>query len=98
VKQSLKNNPVYSTYIAQHHTDFVQNYSQQELIMACEAIEDIMDFEEPVTAEGIELKRTYRPSLIKRKRQNGFLRRIRSKSGRFVLARKATKGRIRRAV
>ena len=49
--------------------------------------------EEPRGAPKLAVKRTFQPSVIRRKRKHGFLARVHSKKGRQIINRRRAKGR-----
>ena len=53
----------------------------------------VTDFFESIFNGILNLKRTFQPSLLRRKRKHGFLARIATKDGRQILNRRRTKGR-----
>lgn len=53
----------------------------------------VADFFESLFNGILNIKRTFQPSLLRRKRKHGFLARIATKDGRQILNRRRTKGR-----
>ena len=71
-----------------------------EIEDACSAEVDIIDEDTPSWVENEHIlyqKRTYQPSLLRKKRKHGFLKRLRDKDGRKILNRRRLKGRKRLA-
>ncbi len=52
----------------------------------------------PVDGEPRNMKRTYQPSVVRRKRTHGFLVRMKSRGGRAVIRSRRSKGRKSLAV
>lgn len=86
VIHSLKNTPFPSQQIAQ-----VRSYSLE--------IQPVFRIEQTLPSLWNEftllIKRTFQPSIIRKRRKTGFLKRHKSVGGRRVLDRRSKKGRIR---
>mmetsp|Transcript_1642 Transcript_1642/g.2238 ORF Transcript_1642/g.2238 Transcript_1642/m.2238 type:complete len:105 (-) Transcript_1642:234-548(-) len=72
--------------------------SNSVILKPFDFFEDILSSAEDFTQSIWAIKRTYQPSVIRRKRKWGFLKRNANKLGRKIIARRLKKGRKQIAV
>ena len=73
--------------------DVIVTKSSRNNLMQWTTSSTVADFFESIFNGILNLKRTFQPSLLRRKRKHGFLARIATKDGRQILNRRRTKGR-----